>query len=123
MTRHSCVDSCYAPALVTATTIVLIIVGALIAWKIGSFALRVLGGFCVVLGLINLAIPDEMGAPIEIGVTVFGVLCWLAGHWLFAFRHHVYRSTLAQRIFLTILPTRMDPTRNWGFKTIDGQRP
>ncbi|ADB49820.1 hypothetical protein Cwoe_1391 [Conexibacter woesei DSM 14684] len=37
----------------------------------------------------------------------------LAGHWLYAFRHHVYAGPLVERVFLQLLPARLDPTRNW----------
>ena len=56
-------------------------------------------------------------------VALAGAVTWLAGHWLFAFRHHVYRSALAQRVFLTVLPARMDPTRNSGVRSIPGDFP
>ena len=101
------------------TLIVLVMVGALVTWKIGSVVLRLAGVFCFASGLIGVAVPDGIGPLTGAFVALLGIALWLAGHWLFAFRHHAYRSTLAQRIFLQALPNWMDPTRNWGVRTVD----
>lgn len=51
-------------------------------------------------------------------LAVIGVLAWLAGQWLFAVRHHYFRSPLARRVFLETLLRRLDPTRRWGIGTV-----
>jgi hypothetical protein len=97
--------------------LVVIVLGALVAWKLGSVALRILGVLCFAVGLAGLAGGENIATSVF--VAILGIVLWLAGHWLFAFRHHAYRSTLAQRLFLTAFPRWMDPTRNWGIRTID----
>jgi hypothetical protein len=99
-----------------ATLIVLIAAVALITWKIGSVVLRIVGVLCFIAALAGIASGSDplTGAFVAFLATVL----WLAGHWLFAFRHHVYRSALAQRIFQQALPRWMDPTRNWGIRTV-----
>jgi hypothetical protein len=99
--------------------IVLLVVGLGLAWLLGSLALRVIGGLFVLVGLVNFALPDGPGAAASIAFIVLGVLFWLAGHWLYAYKHHGYASALAQRIFLQVLPTRMDPTRSWGVRVVN----
>jgi hypothetical protein len=55
-------------------------------------------------------------------LLVLGAAFWLGGHWHFALRHHSYKSPLARRVFLQLLPRRLDPTRNWGVPMIQGQQ-
>lgn len=45
-------------------------------------------------------------------VTVIGTVAGLGGHWLFAYKHHVFRSAIARRIFQQKLlgPRRTRPT-------------
>jgi hypothetical protein len=93
------------------SVVALVILVAAATWKLGSFVLRAVGMLLIVSTLVG-----ELYAPRVIfglvGMAV-GLALWLAGHWLYAFRHHVYRGTLAQRIFLQVLPERLDPTRGW----------
>jgi metal-dependent HD superfamily phosphatase/phosphodiesterase len=101
--------------------VVVIGLGALLAWKIGSVVLRVTGALIVVAGLAGIATDGSGGLLLASLVVLLGTVLWLAGHWLFAFRHHVYRSPLAQQIFLRALPRWLDPTRNWGVHAIDSE--
>lgn len=80
-------------------------------WIFGGVVLRVVGAvfaFAGVVGLVTLANPTALF------MVVLGLVMWLAGHWHFALRHHEYKSPLARRIFLQVLPPRYDPTRHWG---------
>lgn len=36
-----------------------------------------------------------------------------AGHWIYAFQNHFYAGPLVERIFIQVLPRRLDPTRDW----------
>jgi len=54
--------------------------------------------------------------------TLIGGLAWLAGHWLFAARHHYFGSPLARRIFLEALPRPLDPTMRWGIPNVPPER-
>ncbi len=80
-------------------------------WIFGGVALRVVGIIFAVVGLVSLITLGDPGALL---MVVLGLVMWLAGHWHFALRHHEYKSPLAERIFLQVLPPRLDPTRNWG---------
>jgi hypothetical protein len=90
-------------------------------WLFGGVMLRAAGALLAVAGLLQAALT---GAPITAAMSTLGGLTWLAGHWLFAVRHHHYRSPLARRIFLQVLPARLDPTRGWGVPNVprDGTR-
>lgn len=91
--------------------VALLALGALLGWVVGSFALRLGGAVIVLVGLIALAFEREIAAGLV--AIVLGSVAWLAGHWLYAFRHHGYRNPLAERIFLQVLPRGLDPTRGW----------
>jgi predicted membrane channel-forming protein YqfA (hemolysin III family) len=80
-------------------------------WLFGGAVLRVVGAVFVLVGLISLI---TLADPTALLMVVIGLVMWLAGHWHFALRHHEYKSPLAQRIFLQVLPPRYDPTRHWG---------
>jgi hypothetical protein len=87
---------------------VLLAVGIAI-WMVGSIALR-LTGLVVVLGGVVALISGSAWGLLALAV---GFVAWLSGHWLFAFRHHGYRSPFAQRLFRQVLPARLDATRRW----------
>ncbi len=92
-----------------------VVLGALIVWRLGGAVLRLAGGFFGIGGLV--ATASTGSGPMAVA-AVIGALLWLAGHWLWALRHHYYRSPLARRIFLTVLPEQLDPTRGWGVPNI-----
>jgi len=93
-------------------------IGVLVAlgvWMLGGLLLRITGLLLCAAGLLNTAVA---GSPWTALLAVFGAVVWLAGHWLFALRHHYYASPLARRVFLQFLPSRLDPTKGWGFPTV-----
>lgn len=108
--------------MTTPLLVFLIIVGAALAWMIGSIALRILGGLLVLVGLANLAMSTGIGVASIVGVMILGVVLWLAGHWLFAVKHHVFASSIARRLFEQVLPRQLNPTRNWGVRVVNEQR-
>jgi hypothetical protein len=87
---------------------------ALSVWLLAGVVLRVGGIVFVAGGLIGTA---ATGSPAMALASSLGVLAWLVGHWLFALRHHYFRSPLARRIFLEAMPA-LDPTRRWGVPNI-----
>lgn len=84
-------------------------------WLVGSFALRIGGLLLFLLGLYLLT-EGKAGALL---IVVLGGIAWLGGHWLFAFKYHVFKSAIAQRIFQQTPLWRMDPTRGWAVPTTD----
>lgn len=84
-------------------------------WIFGGVFLRIVGIVFVVAGVISLLTLSD---PVALFMVVLGFVMWLAGHWHFALRHHEYKSPLARRIFLQILPPRYDPTRHWGVPVV-----
>lgn len=87
---------------------------ALIAtWTLGGVVLRVGGTATVTVGLLLAASAHPAGLLL----VALGTPLWLAGHWHYAWRHHTYKSPLARRLFLQILPARLDPTRRWATPT------
>jgi hypothetical protein len=96
-----------------------VVLGALIFWYLGGAILRVAGG---VLGIGGLVATASTGSPSMAVTAILGGLLWLAGHWLWGLRHHYYRSPLARRVFLTVLPEQIDPTRGWGVPNVPQAR-
>jgi predicted membrane channel-forming protein YqfA (hemolysin III family) len=95
----------------TVTVIGIALLAIIGIWLFGGVALRVGGVVFIFVGLISLV---TLADPAALLMVVIGAVMWLAGHWHFALRHHEYKSPLAQRIFLQVLPPRYDPTLNWG---------
>jgi hypothetical protein len=91
---------------------------ALVVWLLAGVVLRVGGIVFVVCGVIGTA---AAGSPAMALASSLGVLAWLVGHWLYALRHHYFRSPLARRIFLEVMPA-LDPTRRWGVPNIPPER-
>jgi hypothetical protein len=88
---------------------------ALGVWLLGGFVLRVSGAVLAVGGLLATA---SSGSLAMAAATITGAVAWLAGHWLFAARHHYFRSPLARRVFHVGLPQQLDPTRGWGIPNV-----
>jgi hypothetical protein len=83
--------------------------GALITgWVTAGLLLRLGGLLGILTGLLTATTN-----PIGLALAALGGLAWLAGQWLYALRHHTYKSPLARRIYLQALPARLDPTRHW----------
>lgn len=97
--------------LSTAALIALIGLGV---WIFGSFALRLGGLLLFLLGLVGLL----QGTPVALIVVAIGGVAWLAGHWLFAYKYHAFKSMIAQRLFAQTFLARVDPTRGWGIRTV-----
>jgi hypothetical protein len=99
----------------------LIATGVLIAlglWLFGSAVLRLGGAVLAVGGLFSTAVTGSLAMALA---AVFGVLAWLAGHWLFALRYHYFRSPLARRVFNDVL-VPLNPTRRWGIPNVPPER-
>ncbi len=62
------------------------ILAALAAWATGGWVLRTTGAILAVGGLLC------TGAPTMVVATLVGAVAWLAGHWLYAVRHHYFRA-------------------------------
>ncbi|MGC2372476.1 MAG: hypothetical protein WA484_01255 [Solirubrobacteraceae bacterium] len=88
---------------------------ALGVWLLGGVVLRASGAVLAVGGLLATA---STGSLTMAAATITGAVAWLAGHWLFALRHHYFRSPLARRVFVDGLPAALDPTRRWGVPTM-----
>ncbi|HSZ68893.1 MAG TPA: hypothetical protein VK756_00890 [Solirubrobacteraceae bacterium] len=88
---------------------------ALAVWLLGGLVLRVAGFVLATGGLLSAAATGSLGMA---GATILGCVAWLAGHWLYGFRHHYFHSPLARRVFIELLPASFDPTRRWGVPTI-----
>lgn len=86
----------------------LLATGMLIAlgvWLLGGVILRVGGLLLIATGLLSTAMT---GSPQAALLTMLGALAWLAGQWAYGARHHYFSSPLARRVFLQVLPRRLD---------------
>lgn len=93
-----------------------------ITWLVGSIALRIAGWLVMLSGILVITgglSSSPVMAPL-FGIVVFGLgaALWLAGHWLFAFKNHVFASGVAHRALLR-LGDRFDPTRDWAIPVHD----
>ncbi len=95
---------------------------ALAAWLFGSVLARVFG---VVFALIGLAGTFVYGTHNQLGSAAAcfaafagGFALWLAGHWMFAYKHHGWSSPIARRVFNQTPLRRIDPTRRWGIRVV-----
>lgn len=100
-------------AILTLIGIALVVAAGL--WFLGGVFLRAAGIVFALSGVLSLIF---LGDPLGMIVVMIGLVMWLAGHWHYAFRHHEYKSPLARRIFLQVLPHRYDPTQGWGIPVI-----
>jgi hypothetical protein len=96
----------------------IVALGLLFAWVLGGLVLR-LGG--LILALAGAGVVALSGNANGVFVFAIGGALWLAGHWLYALRHHAYKSPLAGYVFLRWAPAWLDPTRDWANPTADGQ--
>ena len=87
-------------------------------WIFGGVVLRVVGALFAFVGVVSLV---TLANPAALFMVVLGLVMWLAGHWHFALRHHEYKSPMARRVFLQVLPPRYDPTRHWGTPVAPGE--
>jgi hypothetical protein len=92
---------------------------ALALWLLGGVLLRV-GGLLFAVG--GLLFTATSGSPAMAAASILGGLAWLGGHWLYAVRHHYFRSPLARRVFHEALPRQLDPTRGWGIPNVPPER-
>ena len=92
---------------------------ALALWLLGGVLLRV-GGLLFAVG--GLLFTATTGSPAMASASILGGLAWLGGHWLYAVRHHYFRSPLARRVFHEALPRQLDPTREWGIPNVPPER-
>jgi hypothetical protein len=102
------------------TVIGIVILAAIGVWIFGGVFLRVGGIIFAFVGAISLI---TLGDPIALFMVVLGLVLWLSGHWHYAVRYHEYKSPLAQRIFLQVLPPRYDPTRRWASPVVSENPP
>ncbi|WP_234788045.1 hypothetical protein [Mycolicibacterium setense] len=91
---------------------------ALAAWLFGSIIARLFGVFFVLLGLAGTFVygaHNEVGSAAKCFLAfVGGFALWLAGHWMIAYKHHSWKSSIARRLFNQTPLRRIDPTRRWG---------
>lgn len=107
------IAACFLLLGTTAEVLALAMVVLVVIWLAAGIALR-LGGIATAATGLLLAVFRH---PIGLLIATLGALLWAAGHWHYALRHHTYKSPLAQRLFIDLLPSWADPTRNWSIPT------
>jgi hypothetical protein len=99
------------------------IVLALAGWLFGSITARVAGILLAIGGLLGMirggAEAGGMGVAVTgFGVFVLGFILWLVGHWIYAYKHHYWRSALARRLFNQTPLRSVNPARGWGYPVV-----
>jgi hypothetical protein len=98
-----------------AASAVLVVLGV---WLLGGFLLRAGGAIVAVGGLLATALSGSLTMA---AVAIAGAVAWLAGHWMFALRHHYFCSPLARRAFNHALAP-LNPARWWGVPNVPPER-
>lgn len=70
---------------------------ALLIWVFGSTLSRVFGAALILYSLFELTQND--GSVETYKLLGAGIVAWLAGHWLWAFKHKTWRSQLALNVY------------------------
>jgi hypothetical protein len=70
-------------------------------WLFGSLLARWAGPLLVVAGSVGLASTGDANGLLLI---VLGTVLWLGGHLLYRMRRGVWKSALAERLWLAVLP-------------------
>lgn len=71
-------------------------VAAMLLWGIGSTVARVVGIILLIDGLGGIALHSSALAGTHyVTEAAIGLGLWLAGHWLYALKHRLWRSHLA----------------------------
>ncbi|WP_331761001.1 hypothetical protein OG225_43080 (plasmid) [Nocardia sp. NBC_01377] len=92
-----------------------VIVAGIGVWVIGDTVARWLGLLLLVAGAGYLI----GGLTRGVAMICAGLVLWLVGHWLFAYKHHGWRSAAAQRVFAVGWLRRVDPTRGWAVPVVE----
>jgi|GEM_PF-2397904 len=87
------------------STIGVAILAVAAIWLFGSLPARWSGVLLVVTGSVGLASSGDAGGFLLI---VLGVALWLGGHLLYRMRRSVWKSALAERLCLVLLPERSE---------------
>lgn len=90
------------------------LIGALLIWIFGAALGRLVGALVIIYALIKLT---NDGTDIHAWqYLAAGVAIWLAGHWLWAYKHKAWRNHLALNLFsqplihhLAPIPTNRQP--------------
>jgi hypothetical protein len=77
-------------------------------WIFGSLLARWAGVLLVLVGSVGLAATGDANGLLLLAI---GSALWLAGHLLYRARRGIWKSALAERFCLAVLPRR--PERRW----------
>ena len=75
-------------------------IAALATWIFGSIISRVAGALIVLECLLRIALADNAhDQPARYAWLTAGIAIWLLGHWMWAYKHRTWRSSLALKAF------------------------
>ncbi|GCE40988.1 hypothetical protein Rhow_004631 [Rhodococcus wratislaviensis] len=96
--------------------IALLLLGVLVVWKFGSFFARFVGLLTIVGAAMAMMVEPVSALPANFLTLATGIIIWLAGHWLWAYRHKTWRTRRALSAFsrtglhhLAPIPTNYRP--------------
>ncbi|MEY8018959.1 hypothetical protein [Mycobacterium servetii] len=99
------------------------VVVALAAGLFGSIIARLFGLFFALLGLVGMVVygtHNQLGSAATcFAAFVGGLTLWLAGHWMYAYKHHSWPNPIARRVFNQTPLRHLDPTRRWGIRVVN----
>ncbi|MGH3803057.1 MAG: hypothetical protein ACRDTD_23585 [Pseudonocardiaceae bacterium] len=96
--------------------IALLLLGVLVAWKFGSFFARFLGLLIIGGAAMAMMVESVSALPANLLTLTTRIVIWLAGHWIWAYRHKTWRTRRALSAFsrtslhyLAPIPTNYRP--------------
>ncbi|WP_327138931.1 hypothetical protein [Nocardia sp. NBC_01327] len=75
------------------------VLAAMLLWWVFPILARIAGFFLIIDSLLAIIFTPAHAIPCKLSWLVLGLLIWLAGHWTSAFKHGIWDSRLALRIF------------------------
>ncbi|ANS32677.1 putative membrane protein (plasmid) [Rhodococcus opacus] len=75
----------------------LIAIGALLVWAFGSITARLVGALIIFEGLLRIGFTGP--GPLSVAILAIGVAAWLLGHWIWAYKHKIWRTRLALNVY------------------------
>lgn len=80
-------------------TVAIIVAVVIAVWAVGSIVLRVVGVIALLDGLGGIIFRGGVLTHFSYVELAVGVVCWIAGHWLFAMKYKAWRSSIGRAPF------------------------
>lgn len=97
------------------------ILAAMLLWWVFPFLARLVGFFIIVNSLLAIVLTPARAIPAQLPWLALGVLIWLVGHWAWAFKHGIWDSRVALRVFSLPGLRRVIPRSTLIYQDVDSR--